>query len=82
MGSPTVRERLINKILNDLDDAQVDKVLRYTETLQTFKLPAEYDEDNDPAVGFLSGPTDLAERSKEILRKEFGVRKHWTDQED
>ncbi len=72
MDAPTIREKLINKILNDLDDEQVGEVLRYTETLQSFKLPADYDEDNDPSVGFFTGPEDLAERSEEILREEFG----------
>ncbi len=30
------------------------------------ELP-EYDEANDPLIGFFSGPPDLAERSEEIL---------------
>ena len=81
MDAPTIRERLIRLILNDLTDKQVSEVLRYSEELYS-RLPEDYDEDNDPAIGFLSGSTDLAERSKEILRKEFGVPRNQTQQED
>jgi hypothetical protein len=45
---------------------------RYVEIMNSDTLPDDYDEDNDPSVGFLSGPTDLASRAKEILRAEFG----------
>ena len=72
MDAPTIREKLINKILNDLTDDQVDEVLRYANTLQSFMLPEDYDEENDPSVGFFSGPPDLAERMDEILQNEFG----------
>ena len=72
MDAPTIREKLIDKILNDLDDEQVGQLLRYVETLQSLTLPADYDEANDPSVGFFSGPPDLAERTEEILHHEFG----------
>ena len=81
MDAPTMREKLINKILNDLDDEQVNELFRYTETLQAFKLPDDYDEENDPTVGFFSGPPDLAERSEEILRDEITRRSGWTQKE-
>ena len=76
MDTPTIRERLINKVLNDLTDEQVDAVLRYADTLQTLTLPEGYDEDNDPSVGFFSGAVDLAERTEEILHEEFGRSRH------
>jgi len=37
-----------------------------------------YDEANDPAIGLLQGPVDLAARAKEILRTEMSGRSGWT----
>lgn len=70
----TPREELIAKI-EQMSDEQVESLLRYAKTLEIYQLPASYDPDNDPAVGFISGPTDLAERTEEILWSEFGINK-------
>ena len=81
MDAPTIREKLIIKILNDLSDNQVSELLRYTDTLQSFTLPDDYDEDNDPTVGFFSGSTDLSEQTSEILRNEFGLPRNHHDED-
>jgi hypothetical protein len=72
MDAPTLREKL-NDELDRLTTTELERILKYIETIKSIRLPDDYDEDNDPAVGFLSGSADLAERSKEILRKEFGL---------
>jgi len=84
-GEPkmTPREQLI-ATLDELTEAQIEVMLSYAQALQSPELPAEYDPDNDPAIGFLnddydeandptigfiSGPTDVSERTKDILTK-------------
>jgi len=79
----TPREQLI-ATLDELTEAQIEVMLSYAQALQSPELPAEYDPDNDPAIGFLnddydeandptigfiSGPTDVSERTKDILTK-------------
>lgn len=76
-----VREQLIAK-LDELSDEQVAALLRYVEAMQTPSLPEDYDEATDPSVGFLSGPTDLSTRAKEILRTEITSRSGWTQKKD
>ena len=82
MRTLSPREQLINKVLNELSDEQVKKLLAQTEAMPSDALPPEYDPDNDPAIGFLSGSTDLAQRSKEILRDEITSRSGWTQKKD
>ncbi len=67
----TVREQLIAK-LDELSDEQVASVLRYVEAMQTTSLPEDYDEANDPAIGFFSADPEFASRTEEILREGFG----------
>ena len=67
----TVREQLIAK-LDELSDEEVAAVLRYVEAMQTTSLPEDYDEANDPAVGFFTAEPDFASRTEEILREGFG----------
>jgi hypothetical protein len=77
----TAREELSAK-LDELTDEQIAAVLRYVEAMQSTSLPADYDEANDPSIGFLSGPTDLSERAREILRKEITPLSGWTQKKD
>jgi hypothetical protein len=81
MQMPDVRERLITKI-DELTDEQVASLLSYAESLQAVELPDDYDEENDPSIGFLSGPTDLANRAKQILREEITPLSGWTQKKD
>ena len=81
MAVPNVRQQVEAK-LSQLSDEEVAAVLRYIEAMQTTELPADYDEANDPSIGFLSEPTDLARRSKQILRDEITARSGWTQKKD
>jgi hypothetical protein len=46
------------------------------------RTPDNYIESEDPMLqGFFSGPPDLASRTKDILREEFGQRKPDSDNE-
>jgi hypothetical protein len=81
MAVPNVRQQVEEK-LSQLSDEEVAAVLRYIEAMQTTELPADYDEANDPSIGFLSGPTDLARCSKQILRDEITARSGWTQKKD
>ncbi len=74
MAASNIREQVITR-LDKMTDAQVVELLRYIEAMQSDRLPEDYDEANDPTIGILSGPTDLAERTEEILLAEFGRRK-------
>ena len=81
MSIPTIRERLIHKLF-DMTDNQVASLLSYADTIQYEELPEDYDAANDPALGFMSGSTDLARQSKQILRDEITVRSGWTQKKD
>lgn len=81
MSTPTIRERLIHKLF-DMTDNQVESLLSYADAIQSDELPLDYDEANDPAIGFMSGSTDLAHRSKQILRDEISMRSGWTQKKD
>lgn len=81
MSTPTIRERLIHKLF-DMTDNQVESLLSYADAIQSDELPLDYDEANDPAIGFMSGSTDLAHRSKQILRDEILMRSGWTQKKD
>ncbi len=81
MAVPNVREQIERK-LDQLSDEELATVLRYIDAMQTTTLPADYDEANDPAIGFLSGPTDLSTRVKQILRDEITARSGWTQKKD
>jgi hypothetical protein len=41
----------------------------------------EYDEETDPAIGFVAGPTDLSVRVKEILRDAVDIHSGWTQKQ-
>ena len=75
------REELI-AYLAKLSDKEVGKVLEFVQQLreeETAELASNYDTDNDPSIGFFSGPPDLAERAEEMLWEGFGLRR---DQEE
>jgi len=81
MALPDVREQLIAK-LNDLSDEQVSRLLSYARGMESETLPEDYSEEDDPSIGFISGPTDLARRAKQILRDEITYRSGWTQKKD
>lgn len=81
MATANMRERLVSK-LDELNEEQIASLLSYVEAMQETTLPDTYDEDNDPSVGFISGPTDLATRAKQILRDEITPLSGWTQKKD
>lgn len=81
MAVQTIRERLIHKLF-EMSDQQVASVLSYADAIDTDDLPETYDPAHDPAIGFMSGSTDLAQRSGEILRDEITTRSGWTQKKD
>jgi hypothetical protein len=78
MNSPSLREAFVKK-LDELTDEQVAALLNMVETFDYSSASEEYDESKDPTIAMFSGPTDLAERSEDILADEFGVRKTGKD---
>jgi hypothetical protein len=81
MAVPNIRQQLESK-LDALNEEQLTAILHYVEAMQSTSLPEDYDLANDPSVGFLSGPTDLGRRAKEILRNEITERSGWTQKKD
>lgn len=75
MDSTQAIRQQIDKQLDELDGEQLTLILRYAETLHSLSLPAAYDPESDPSVGFFAADPDLGARTQEILRAEFGVRK-------
>ncbi|MFN8374797.1 MAG: hypothetical protein U0694_18200 [Anaerolineae bacterium] len=74
----TLREDVISKI-ERTSDKELAELAHYIEIMQNPELPADYDPDNDPSVGFISGPTDWSERSEDILFQEFGIQDEAAD---
>jgi len=85
MADNTLQEQLIARI-KTLTDEQLKIVLRTVEEIGgngSDELPTDYDPDEDPLIGgFISGPTDLSERYKQILRDEIDPRSGWTTKKD
>jgi hypothetical protein len=70
----TLREQVIEHI-EAMDEADLQRVAKYIETIADDKLPPDYDSEKDPLVGFVSGTVDYASRDEEILAEGFGLRK-------
>ncbi len=64
MDMPALREQITAK-LDELNETELSELLRYIETMQTYTLPPDYDEDGDPSVGFFSAESDFASRVNE-----------------
>ncbi|MAS37162.1 MAG: hypothetical protein CL610_24390 [Anaerolineaceae bacterium] len=62
MDTPSLREKAKAE-LDDLSDEEIRWILSYIESMKSNRLPEDYNPDNDPAVGFLSGSTDLAAKA-------------------
>lgn len=74
MAVPNLREQL-NARLETMSDEELAALLRYAEAMQSTSLPEDYDEANDPSIGFLSAEPDFASRTEEILELGFGQSK-------
>lgn len=73
-----IREKIVAE-LDKLSDEQAIVVLEFIQSVKedeiTDRTLAEDEDEDDPLVGFITGPTDMAERTKEILKAEFGLPK-------
>ena len=81
MSAQTIREQLIAEI-QTLSDEKLSMLLYITRALGRYSEAnegvEEYDEANDPTIGLISGPTDISERVKEILRDDIDPLSGWT----
>lgn len=77
----TLREDIIAKI-EHMDEDALKALLRYVDIMLNENLPSEYNPAKDPMLTgelLFSGPSDLAERSEEILHNEFGIKNESAD---
>lgn len=72
MSALPIRQAIITR-LDELTEDEAAAVLDFIESLQLKRDEAEHDAPHDPLAGFFEGPSDLAERSEEILHQEFGL---------
>jgi hypothetical protein len=79
MSALPIRKK-IEAELDELSEPQAVAVLEFIRAVKQEHRIVGAVED-DPLVGFISGPTDMAERTEEILRSEFG-RQHSTSNPD
>lgn len=80
--SATPRERLLAE-LETMSDEQIEKLIRYIESIAPDDLRPDYDPEKDPFItgeAFFEGPTDFAERTEDILEAEFGMPKTEDDE--
>lgn len=82
MYTPTVREKVILKLITELSDDEVLAVADYIEQLHVSELVLSDNPEDDPMIGFISGPTDLAENAEQILTDEITRRSGWTQKKD
>lgn len=81
MDAPAIREK-VNHELDTMTATELEWILKYIENMKSNRLPDDYDPDKDPAIGFLSGSTDLASNAKQILRDEITSRSGWTQKKE
>lgn len=68
-----VRE-LIQRKLNQFTEDQLNEVLSRIEEIESHESN-NYDESRDLTIGFIQGPEDAGQRTKDILWAEFGIKK-------
>ena len=69
------KREMIQRELDHLSEEQLDNLLDYIEMMKTSFGTDHYDESRDMTIGFIKGSTDAGQRTKDILRAEFGMRK-------
>ena len=58
------------------------EVLAWLEGMASDRRFEAYDEANDPTIGMISGPTDLARQASDILRQELGIKSTLVDESE
>jgi hypothetical protein len=66
---------MIERELDHWSEEQLDTLLDYIEMMKTSSGIDDYDESRDMTIGFIKGSTDAGQRTKDILRAEFGIKK-------
>lgn len=61
--------------LDELSDEQIESLLYYVQSMQPGRFIDKSANGREALVGFISGPTDVAEHTEEILWAEFGLRR-------
>jgi hypothetical protein len=75
MSALPIREKIAAE-LESLSDEQAIAVLEFIHSVKDDTIDTSAgDDEPDPLVGFISGPTDMAERTEDILKAEFGLPK-------
>jgi hypothetical protein len=81
MVSTSLEHELL-RVLEGLTDSQVSALIQVARAMHPDAERPEYNEANDPAIGLISGPTNLAEQAEDILRNEIDSRSGWTQKKD
>jgi hypothetical protein len=78
----SIREELIEK-LDMLTEEQIAALLSIVEAFDgaPSKAVNEINTSDDPAIGFITGPTDFARRAEEILSEEITRKSGWTQKD-
>ena len=74
MSALPKRER-VERELDHLSEEQLDNLLDYIELMATPFGSDDYDESRDLTIGLIKGSTDAGQKTKDILRAEFGIKK-------
>ena len=69
------KHEMIERELDQLSEDQLDNLLDYIEMMKTSSRIDDCDESRDMTIGFIKGSTDAGQRTKDILRAEFGIKK-------
>lgn len=80
MSALPIRDQIIRE-LDALSDDQIITVLEFIHSVKDVSGSAGIDTDDDPLIGFISGSTDVAHRTKDILRDEITSRSGWTQKD-
>lgn len=68
------KREMIERELDHLSEEQLDNLLDYIEMMKSSGID-DYDESRDMTIGIIKGSTDAGQRTKDILRAEFGIKK-------
>lgn len=78
MSALPIRE-MIERKLDELSEEQLSNLLDYLEMMEPTPEEDDYNESQDLTIGFIHGSTDAGQRTKDILRAEFGRKKSHDD---
>lgn len=81
MVTADLKQKII-AALDELDEAQAERVLRYVENLRPIRLRHGQELDDDPTIGLIDDNEPFSARdAKKILREEITRRSGWTQKD-